>query len=183
MIISGPSGVGKDTVIDAWTGVDPEVVRVVSCTTRKPRPGEVDGVDYIFMETEEFEAQTKNDFFLEYKKVHDKYYGTPLSQVENLLASGKTAILKIDVQGALEVISKRPDAVSVFLLPPSHQELERRLSSRQTENAAELALRLETARKEMEIAPQYDFQIVNETVDETIAQLAHIRSQACAKSS
>ena len=125
VILSGPSGVGKDTVIDAWKAADPRVERIVARTTRAPREYEVDGIDYVFLSTEKFLELADQGFFLEHKNVFDNYYGTPLGDMERVLNEGRIAVLKIDVQGALSVMPLRPDAITVFILPPSEEELER----------------------------------------------------------
>lgn len=179
LILSGPSGVGKDTVIDAWKQRDPSVVRVVACTTRDPRPGEDNGVAYHFLTPEEFQTRVAQNRFLEYKEVHGNWYATPLDQVEDLLAQGKVALLKIDVQGALEVMEKRPDAVTVFLLPPDMQELERRLTDRSTESPENLAKRLQNARDEIALAPRYQHQVVNDDLDQAVKSLIRIKESAC----
>lgn len=183
LILSGPSGVGKDTLIDAWSALDPDVVRVVACTTRAPREGELNAIDYHFLTEEEFLHRAEQGRFLEYKKVHDKYYGTPLDQVEELLRLGKTAILKIDVQGALEVMEKRPDAATVFILPPNLGELERRLRSRKTDTPEQIEMRLETSRQEMAHAVRYKYHIKNDNLDEAVKELANIKGISCPTSS
>ncbi len=177
VILSGPSGVGKDTLIDAWRQFNASIVRVVACTTRKPRKNEVDGIDYHFLNETEFEQKILNSEFLEYKKVHQSYYGTPISQVESLLQDNKVAILKIDVQGALEVMDNRDDAISIFILPPSTKELKRRLTSRQTDSPEQVQIRLETALKEIELADQYQYKVVNENITTAVEQLQQIISR------
>lgn len=168
VIVSGPSGVGKDTVIDAWTAADPTVKRVVACTTRAPRQGEVDGVDYRFLDKCEFMARADAGEFLEHKLVHGNYYATPVDQVERLLAEGKTAVLKIDVEGALTVMEKRPDAVAVFVLAPSDEELERRIRGRGTEDEPVILARLAAARDEIAHATHYHYQVVNDDLDAVV---------------
>lgn len=174
MILSGPSGVGKDTVIEAWRAIDPTVHRVVAYATRDPRPGEVNGYDYHFISRDAFLAKAVKGDFLEYKEVHGNFYATPLTDMEQMLAEGKVAILKIDVQGALEAMKLRPDAVSVFLLPPSEQELERRLRGRGTEDEEKLQIRLANALGELALATHYQHQVRNESVEEVVAELAEI---------
>lgn len=179
MIISGPSGVGKDTIIDAWKLIDQTVERVVAYTTRSPRDGEVNGVDYHFVTRETFEQLAEKGYFLEHKEVHGNYYATPLVDLERMVAEGKTAILKIDVQGALSVMELRPDIVSVFLLPPSWKELERRLTDRGTEDKEKLIKRLKNAQQEIDQAPHYQYQIINDTVENCVAKLQQIKEQSC----
>lgn len=175
VILSGPSGVGKDTVIDAWCARNPQVQRVIAATTRPPRPGEVDGVHYHFRGDEDFKAMARVGELIEYKFVHGYYYGTPLKQTERLLQSGSIAILKIDVQGGIDVMQKRPDAVSIFLMPPSEEELERRLRRRGTEREGDVALRLRNAQDEVKIATQtYSHLVVNDKVDRVVDQLEEI---------
>lgn len=174
VILSGPSGVGKDTVIDAWRNADPRVRRVVAYTTRNPRPGEVDTVDYHFVPRERFLELAEGGHFLEYKEVHGNYYATPLSDMEAMLAEGLIAILKIDVQGALSAMELRPDAETVFLLPPSTEELERRIRGRGSDSDEVILRRLQNARDEMAVADRYRHRIVNESVDQVVHRLRTI---------
>lgn len=174
VILSGPSGVGKDTLIEAWRARDPRVERVVAWTTRAPRPGEVDGVDYCFVTPEDFQRRAERGGFLEHKLVHGNWYGTPLDALEEMLRIGKIAVLKIDVQGGLEVMAKRPEAVSIFIHPPSWQELERRIRSRATETEEKVRLRLQNARKEIEAAQRYAHHVVNDRVESAVNQISGI---------
>jgi len=174
VILSGPSGVGKDTVIDRWHRVDPRVERVVAATTRAPRDGEVDGVHYHFRTEAEFVAMTERGEFLEHKLVHDKRYGTPLADMERRLAAGKITILKIDVQGALEVMERRPDALSIFILPPSREELQARILSRATDSPEAIEKRLRIAEEEMDLADRYRYRVVNDDVDRAVGEIAAI---------
>lgn len=174
VILSGPSGVGKDTVIDEWRLINPRVVRVIAETTRHPRPGEVHGDDYFFSTVAEFEERIEQGAFLEYKNVFGNYYGTPISQLEALIGAGKIAILKIDVQGALDVMKARPEAVSIFILPPSLGELERRLRSRATDSEDAILNRLEKARWEIEESRHYQHRIVNEKIADVVAECERI---------
>jgi guanylate kinase len=165
VIISGPSGVGKDTIIDALRRRhhDPEYHYVVTCTTRAKRPGEVDGVDYIFLDRATFAARRKAGEFLEANDVHGNWYGTPRSQVREALAEGRDVILKIDVQGAQVVKEKIPGALLIFLIPPSLEDLFQRLLSRATETADELELRQQNAAIELARQEDYDYVVTNET--------------------
>lgn len=172
IILSGPSGVGKDTVIDAWRERDARVQRVVAYTTRTPREGEVSGVDYHFVTPEAFHQKAESGEFLEFKEVHGNHYATPLKDTEELLAQGKLAILKIDVKGALDVIPLRPDALTVFLLPPDFAELQRRIEVRGKDDPAAVTRRLATAAFEMSQAPKYQHQIVNDLVDRVVEELS-----------
>jgi len=174
IILSGPSGVGKDTVIDAWAAKDPRVVRVVAYTTRAPRNGERAGIDYHFVTVDQFlEAASAGDF-LEAKEVHGNHYATPLKDMNALLEAGKIAILKIDVQGALTAMALRPDAISVFLLPPDGEELARRLRSRGTDDDVTVAKRLENARGELALAEAYQHRLVNDDIETVIEKLAAV---------
>lgn len=177
IILSGPSGVGKDTVINAWHEVNPLVERVVATTTRSPRQGEVAGRDYDYVRVEEFANLAERGAFLEHKLVHGNWYGTPVKTVERLLQEGKIAVLKIDVQGALEVRKLRPDALSVFLLPPEFAVLEERIRGRGTESEDVIQKRLTDARSELSHAATYSHQVVNDQIDETVAELERLVAQ------
>lgn len=174
MIISGPSGVGKDTVIDTWTARNADVQRVVAWTTRPPRAGEEDGVAYYFRTEDAFLAAAAKGAFLEYKRVHGNWYGTPIEGVEALLAAGKVPLLKIDVQGAIEVMQARPTTISIFLLAPSWEELERRIRARGTEDEASVLRRLQEAQNEIALSERYRFRLVNDDLPRTIAQIEAI---------
>ena len=150
-VFSGPSGVGKGTLkAKLFEEFADQITYSVSATTRGPREGEVDGKDYFFITRQEFERRVQNNEFLEHAEFAGNCYGTPRAYVEKLLNSGMNVVLEIDVQGALQVMKSMPDCVSVFILPPSFEELEHRLRGR-----------LETAKRELPYAPQYDYQIVN----------------------
>ncbi len=171
VILSGPSGVGKDTVLDAWSKRDPRVKRVVAYTTRPKRPNEVDGVDYQFVSVEQFHDLIGGGAFLEYKEVFGNLYGTPLLDMEQMLADGLTAVLKIDVQGALTAMKLRPDALTVFLMPPSREELERRIRERATDSLEVIERRLQVARDEMVLSSEYDHVFVNANVADVVESL------------
>ncbi len=161
-VFSGPSGVGKGTLkaklFEEFAG---RIAYSVSATTRGPREGEVNGKDYFFISRQEFERRVKNNEFLEHAEFAGNCYGTPRAYVEKLLDSGMNVVLEIDVQGALQVMKSMPECVSVFILPPSFEELEHRLRGRGTETEEKVRERLETAKRELPYAPQYDYQIVN----------------------
>ena len=161
-VFSGPSGVGKGTLkaklFEEFAG---RIAYSVSATTRGPREGEVDGKDYFFISRQEFERRVQNNEFLEHAEFAGNCYGTPRAYVEKLLDSGMNVVLEIDVQGALQVMKSMPECVSVFILPPSFEELEHRLRGRGTETEEKVRERLETAKRELPYAPQYDYQIVN----------------------
>lgn len=171
MIFSGPSGVGKDTLLEAWTKEDPRVERVVAYTTRAPRPGETDGVDYHFVSEERFHELENHGAFLESKNVYGNFYATPLTDMERLLDEGKVAVLKIDVQGALEAMDLRPDALTIFVSPPDEAELERRIRERGTDDPAAIAKRLEKARWEMDQSARYSLRVVNDFVERAVAEI------------
>lgn len=176
VILSGPSGVGKDTVIDAWRRADPRVTRVVAYTTRRPREGERSDVDYHFVSVAEFLRKADAGEFLEFKEVHGNHYATPLGEMDELLKGGKIAVLKIDVQGALTAMELRPDATTVFLLPPSDEELARRIHDRNLDHHEQISQRLLNAREEVALASHYQHRIVNERVEDVVAQLQEIVS-------
>ena len=181
VIISGPSGVGKDTIIDALRDRprDPDYHYVVTCITRQPRPGEVPDVSYQFLTEPDFLALRDAGELLEANEVHGHWYGTPRRQVAQALAEGHDVILKIDVQGAMVVKQRVPDALLVFMVPPSMEALFQRLRSRATENADELELRQRNAAIEIARQGDYDRVVVNETgqVERTAAEIEAIISQ------
>jgi guanylate kinase len=178
VIVSGPSGVGKDTVISSLCVVPTEPQRyfVVTCTTRPRREYEVDGVHYHFLDQAEFERRDRAGGFLEANYVHGHWYGTPRDQVRGALAAGRDAILKIDVQGAAVVKQKVPEALLVFLVPPSLEDLFSRLKQRATESADELDIRQRNAALELSRADDYDHVVLNETdqVARTAARIDEI---------
>jgi guanylate kinase len=165
VIISGPSGVGKDTIIEALRdrSRDPDYHYVVTCTTRAPRPGEIPGVSYQFLTPAAFARLRDSGELLEYAEVHGNWYGTPRHEVADALADGHDVILKIDVQGASAVKQRAPDALLIFLVPPSMEELFQRLRSRATETADQLELRQRNAAIELARQGDYDRVVVNET--------------------
>lgn len=164
VVVSGPSGVGKDTIIGALRAhsTEADYHYVITCTTRRPRPGEVDGVSYHFLSRERFAALRDAGAFLESAEVHGNWYATPRAEVRRALAGGRDVILKIDVQGAATVKSLVPDAVLVFVVPPSLEALFRRLRARATETAEQLELRQRNAAIELARAGDYDHVVVNE---------------------
>lgn len=175
MIISGPSGVGKDTIIEAMQKRVPSHPRhyVVTVTTRARRPAEIDGVSYHFLEEDDYERLRLADGLLEASEVHGNWYGTPRDQVQSALASGRDAILKIDVQGAHKVRDRVPDALLIFVVPPSLEALEERLVGRSTESAADLERRRRDAAHELAQQDDYDHVVVNETdqIDKTAERI------------
>ncbi len=177
VVISGPSGAGKGTVIRELLRQSPvRLVESVSATTRQPRPGEVDGVDYHFLSPETFARRRKNDEFLECFQVFgtDCWYGTLKSEVEPRLERGEWVLLEIDVQGAKQVVRHDREAVTIFLDPGSLDELERRLRGRQTETEAAIRVRLEQARGEMAEADGYRYRVVNDTVTRAAGEIREL---------
>ena len=174
IVVSGASGTGKGTVCKKILADLPEVAYSISATTRKPRPGEVDGKEYYFLSVEEFKAWIAEEKFLEYAEVYGNFYGTPLNKIEERLNRGEDILLEIDVQGALEVKRKCPDGVYIFLLPPSLEELKKRIEGRGTETPESLARRLKNAVAEIKIGLEYDYAVVNDTIDNAVEQIKAI---------
>lgn len=180
LVVSGPSGAGKGTVCRELLRRLPRLWYSVSATTRPPRPGERDGVDYYFISEEEFRRLREADALLEWAQVYGDYYGTPRAPVVERLAQGQDVLLEIDVQGARQVKARLPEAVTVFLLPPSYGELARRLAGRGTEDAAQMRRRLELASFEIERAKEYDYLVVNEEIAQATAKIeAIITAEKC----
>lgn len=176
VVVSGPSGSGKGTVLKKLFAKRQKLYYSVSATTRNPRPGETDGVNYFFLTREEFIKQIENNNMLEYAEYSGNYYGTPRSQVEERLSMGFDVILEIEVQGAARVRNSCPGCVSVFLMPPSLAELERRLRHRGTESEEKIRSRLSIAKNEIDTAPDYDYIVVNDTVEKAARQISSIIS-------
>ncbi|MHB8618935.1 MAG: guanylate kinase [Chloroflexota bacterium] len=160
-ILSGPSGVGKDAAIKRMKAHGFPMHYTVTATTRQIRPGEVDGKDYHFISQEEFDSMVENDNLLEHANVYGKRYGTPKRQVLDALAAGKDVLLKIDTQGAATVKNKIPEAIRIFLAPPSYEELKQRLIERSTESPEALQRRLLNTEAEMACAGEYDYVVCN----------------------
>ncbi|MBS3886438.1 MAG: guanylate kinase [Dethiobacter sp.] len=166
IVVSGPSGAGKGTVCRALLDSSPELVLSVSKTTREPRTGEQDGVNYFFVTHQEFEQALSEQDFLEHACVYGQYYGTPRSAVEKLLAVGSDVILEIDTQGAIQVMEACAEGIFIFLLPPSGTELRTRIINRGTESLESLQRRLAAAAQEVALAPKYDYIVVNDRVED-----------------
>ncbi|MFR7591141.1 MAG: guanylate kinase [Longibaculum sp.] len=175
IILSGPSGVGKGTVRqELFKDESLNLAYSISMTTRKPRPTEKEGVDYFFVSEEEFVAKIENDELLEYAKFVGNYYGTPKFYVEKLLNEGKNVVLEIEVQGALQVMRKCPQALTIFLVPPSFEELERRIRGRRTEAEEVVKERLDKARKEIATKDEYKYVVENDDVLAAKEKIAEI---------
>jgi len=173
-VISGPSGVGKGTLVECMLKRVPNIRRSVSVTTRKPRVGEIDGNDYRFVSESEFNEKIKTGKFLEWAKVHNNLYGTLQETVDRGLARGQDVVLVIDIQGGLKVKGKRPKAVLIFIEPPTFTELGKRLSGRGTEVEDVIRKRIDRAKEELEYAPQYNYRVVNDNLDEAVDDLVSI---------
>ena len=174
IVLSGPSGVGKGTVLQALLKKYDNICYSISATTRAPREGEKDGVDYFFMDEKKFKTWIREDKFIEWAKVHNNYYGTPRSYVQETLASGKDVILEIDIQGAKQVKEKFAEGIFIFLAPPSLKELENRIYNRGTEKETEIETRLKNAKKELQEIKNYDYLLVNDIVKEAVEKLKSV---------
>lgn len=180
LVLSGPSGVGKGTVVGELVKRRDDMCFSVSATTREPRPGEQDGVSYFFVTKEMFENMIEQNKLLEYAKFVDNYYGTPRAYVEQKLEEGKNVILDIEVQGARNIVNAFPDAVSVYMIPPTYEELEHRLRGRGTETEKQIQGRLKTAINEARAADFYRYIIVNNNLNDAVNELdAIITAEKC----
>lgn len=174
LVISGPSGSGKGTVCKHILERNEKLVFSVSATTRAPRRGEEDGVNYFFVDEESFKEMVENDEFLEYANVHGNFYGTPKKFVLEQIEKGEIVILEIDVQGALQVKESYPEAVFVFLLPPSMSELKNRIKKRGTESQEDIDLRFKNAFEELKFVDEYDYIVINDEVPEAVKKIETI---------
>ena len=178
-VLTGPSGVGKGTVL-AEVRKHKELYLSISATTRQPRPGEQDGVQYYFLTRGQFEQKVAENGFLEHAAFSGNYYGTPAAPVDQQLNAGHDVMLEIEVQGAMQVHQMRPDAVRIFIAPPSLAELERRLTGRGTEDADAVRRRLEIATHELMLAKDFDYIVINHTVEQaTDDVLSILRAESC----
>ena len=174
LVLSGPSGSGKGTVSEALMAENHEVKFSTSVTTRKPRSMEVDGENYFFKTEEEFKDMVKNDELLEYAHVHTNYYGTPKEFVFQEIKKGEIVLLEIDVQGALQIKDKYKEAVFIFLLPPTMEELKHRIVSRGTESEKDIETRFANAFKELDFVGKYDYFVVNDKVEQAVKDIENI---------
>lgn len=171
IVLSGPAGVGKDTLLEQWQLVAPNLRRLITYTTRPQTAFERHGLDYYFVTEEEFQSLIEQNAFLEYAQVHGHWYGTPRHKMEELRNAGRDVVLRIDVQGAMQVREQYPDAVLIFIAPPSLEELERRLRKRGRDDEEAIQLRLRNAREEMEYIPKYDYVVVNDDLNRALETL------------
>ncbi len=174
VVLSAPSGAGKTTICKKLVERNPDFRISVSATTRPPRPGEVNGVDYYFISPEEFQQKIARGEFLEYENVHGNYYGTLRETVEELLDNGFTVLFDIDVNGALKIKQQYPDAILIFIRPPSLEELKRRLRKRKTERPEEIEKRLQRLPEEYQKAVFFDYEVVNDDLLRTLLTIEKI---------
>lgn len=174
IILSGPSGCGKGTIVSRILKEREDTILSVSVTTRAPRPGEIDGFHYWFITAEEFDNMVQRNDLLEYAQYSGNCYGTPRTAVEEHIKAGRNVILEIDVQGALQVMQRCDDYVSVFLTVPSMEELEKRLRGRGTEEESRVQARLTAAKEELEYVDRYQYRVLNDDLDEAVEQIHRI---------
>lgn len=181
IILSAPSGAGKTTIAKRLLEVRKDVGYSVSATTRKPRPGEVDGTAYHFLRTDEFDGAVKNGEFAEYAQVHGNMYGTLRREVKAVIATGRHVVMDIDVQGAAQFAASFPEAVRIFILPPSGETLVARLKGRGTENGETIARRLRDAIGEIGVLDEFEYVVINDDLDRAVAQVSCIIDAECLK--
>lgn len=174
VVVSGPSGAGKDTIVSRLLRMDSDFSLSVSATTRAPRGDEVDGKNYYFLSTEDFLSKIENDAFIEYAKYGSNYYGTLKSDVEQRIRNGKTVILVIEVNGAANIKRLYPGALSIFIMPPSSEVLENRLRKRQTDSEDAIIKRLDIAKTEISRSTDYDYIVINDDLDRAVAEAHEI---------
>ncbi len=173
-VISGPAGSGKSTIADNLINQSKNISRAITATTREPRKGEVDGIDYLFMSKEEFSNDLDAGKFIEYNEFNSNFYGTPRKILEDQVAKGKTVLLVIDVNGAAAIKKEFPTAVSIFILPPTEEVLKERLSSRGTEDEKAIKARLAIAKYEIKKISDYDYLVINDDIKDAVADTASI---------
>lgn len=177
LVFSAPSGAGKTTLLNSLIKIVPNLVYSISATTRKPRPGEKHGTHYFFTDEDDFERRIRKNEFAEWETVHGNYYGTPRSFINSVVAEGRHVIMDIDVFGKKKFDEAYPDAVGILILPPSDEELERRLRARNTDDEETIRLRLQNARKELAFAREqgkYEYEIVNDDLERAKDELVHL---------
>ena len=174
IIISGPSGAGKGTICKSLLQKNEDLYLSISATTRDPRQGEAEGINYYFLTKEQFKVKINEGDFLEWAEVYGNYYGTPKSKVYEMLESGKNVILEIDIQGALKVKENCEDGVFIFILPPSMEELKNRITNRGSETPESLLERFNSAYKEINYISKYNYGVVNDTVEEAVKKVENI---------
>ena len=174
LVVSGPSGAGKGTICKALLERNPNIKISVSATTRSPRAGEVEGINYHFLTKEVFEERIAADGFLEHARVYDNYYGTPKDNVMATLVSGEDILLEIDIQGAMQVRDRMPDGIYVFILPPSMSELKNRIIKRGSETEESLNKRFNSAYQEIDFIKKYDYYIINDNLENAVSTLESI---------
>ena len=180
IVISGPSGAGKGTICKALLEKNNNIYISVSATTRAPRAGEIEGINYYFLTKEDFEEKVKEDGFLEYANVHGNFYGTPKVNVEKMLDEGKDVILEIDIQGALQVKENFKEGVFIFILPPSMEELKQRIIKRGSETEESLMTRFKNAYKEINYVSKYNYAVVNDKLEVAVSKVeAIIAAEKC----
>ncbi len=173
-VISGPSGVGKGTLVEELIKRVPDLKVSKSVTTRRPRKSEKAGREYYFISEKEFNRRIKNNEFLEWALIYDNYYGTPYNAVKSALYQEEDVILEIDVQGAEQVNKKIPQAILIFIKPPSLDELRKRLKSRKTEKIRDVEARIDVAEKELHLTEKFDFVVINDKIDDAVDELVYI---------
>lgn len=174
IVISGPSGSGKTTIRNALLKKKPDLKVSTSCTTRSPRPNEVNGKDYSFLSQEEFERKIKEGQFVEWARYNDDYYGTPKEFLEKSISAGDDLLLTIDTQGALNIKQSYPESILIFIMPASMERLEAQLRNRKSDSEADVRKRLEIAQKEMNSSNLYDYVVVNDKVNKAVEQIMAI---------
>ncbi len=179
IVVSAPSGTGKSTVCAELVERFDDIAVSISYTTRKPRGHERNGVEYHFVSDDDFDSMVEKGMFLEWARVFNRRYGTAERDVNELLRKGKDVLFDIDVQGGMKIKEKRPEALLVFILPPSIDELVRRLTSRATESDEQIHTRIAEVSRELVYAKRYDAHVLNDTVDHAVEQIDFLRSEAC----
>lgn len=174
IVLSGPSGTGKGTLCSNLLKVVKDLYLSISVTTRTPRAGEKDGIDYLFTSEKDFIKKIKNDEFIEWAKVYNNYYGTPRKYVDKLLNEGKDVILEIDIQGASQVKRKIPDGIFIFVMPPSMEELKKRIINRGSETKESFNIRINSARKELKASQYYDYVVINDNLEVATSEVESI---------